>query len=356
MATAMRRPEEPAAAPDFWRSSGYRMVEVDAERRLRPTDDFLRAFLLRPEILPVGESCEAELTLHEALLTEPRLAVPGARLNELADPDARANYQTWLDFRDRLLVQPSLEGAYLELVRRGTADTPPLFLDQLVHVILRHILSDCADPLRLRAAELLFREQKVTIQDRRVMLADDETVEMQAAAAGRLGLAPEVSLARLLDPSEAPLRTVELDVLAEANAQLYWARSDRFDTVLDLSFTRPGLDALCRVLEAWVQHFTGVAVAIQPVQQIRDERWVWHLGLDAEASAILNDLWEGRTVDDARRAQLLSLFRLDFRNPDDMLARVRGRPVYLGLAMTSARHLKLKPQNLLVNLPIAGTT
>lgn len=147
-----------------------------------------------------------------------------------------------------------------------------------------------------------------------------------------------------------------MDVLHEANAGLYWARSDRFDTVLDLSFARPGLDALCRVLEAWVKHFKGAAVAIQPVQQIRDERWVWHVGLDAEASMILNDLWEGRAVDELRGAQLLALFRLEFRNPDDMLARLRGRPVYLGLAMTGARRLKLKPQNLLVNLPLAGPT
>ena len=352
----MLRPDDPTAMPDFWRSSGYRLVEVDAEQRLRPTDDFLRAFLLRPEILPVAESCDAELALHQALLAEPRLPVPAARLVELADPDARANYQTWLAFRDRLLALPSLEGAYLDLVRHDTAGIPPLFLDQLVHVVVRHILSDGTDPLRLRAAELLFREQKVTIRDGRVMLADDETVEMQAAAAGRIGLAPEISLARLLDSTEAPLRSVELDVLDEANAQLYWARSDRFDTVLDLSFTRPGLDALCRVLEAWVLHFTSAVVAIQPVQQIRDERWVWHVGLDAEASALLNDLWAGETVDDARRAQLLALFRLDFRNPDDMLARVRGRPVYLGLAMTSAWRLKLKPQNLLVNLPLAGIT
>ena len=36
-----------------------------------------------------------------------------------------------------------------------------------------------------------------------------------------------------------------------------------------------------------------------------------------------------------------------------MLPRVRGRPVYLGLAMTAAARLKLKPQNLLVNLPLA---
>jgi hypothetical protein len=340
--------------PEFWRYSGYRLVEVDGERRLRPTDDFLRAFLLRPELRPVADSCPAELALREALLAEPRQPVSPARLTALADPDARDNYRTLLAFRDRLLAQPSLEAAYLDLARRGAAGIPGLFLDQLVHVMLRHILADGTDPIGLRAAELLFREQKVTIRDGAVMVADDETVEMQAAAAGRLGLAPEVSLARLLNPSEAPLRSVELDVLDEANAGLYWDRSDRFDTVLDLGFTKPGLDALCRVLELWVRHFLAVAVAIQPVQQIRDERWVWHVGLDAEASAILNQLWQGRTIDDARRAQLLSLFRLEFRDPDDMLPRVRGRPVYLGLAMTAARRLRLKPQNLLVNLPLAA--
>ena len=41
--------------------------------------------------------------------------------------------------------------------------------------------------------------------------------------------------------------------------------------MLDLGFARPGLDALCRVLEAWVQHFTGAGVSIQPVQKITDE-------------------------------------------------------------------------------------
>jgi Family of unknown function (DUF6352) len=354
-ATRTPPPKARQAVPDFWRSSGYRLVEADADGRLRPGDDFLRAFLLRPEILPVAESCPAELALHEALLADPRLPVAAARLAALVDPDAQDNYRILLAFRDRLLAHPSLEAAYLDLVRHDTAAIPGLFLDQLVHVILRHLLRDCPDPLRLRAAELLFREQKVTIRDGSVMLADDETVEMQAAA-GRLGLAPEVSLARLLEPDEAPVWSVELDVLDEANAGLYWARSDRFDCVLDLGFTRPGLDALCRVLEAWVLHFTGASVAIQPVQQIRDERWVWHVGLDAEASALLNDLWAGQTVDDARRAQLLSLFRLEFRDPDDMLRRVRGRPVYLGLAMTGAKRLKLKPQNLLVNLPLAGTS
>jgi hypothetical protein len=336
---------------DFWRSSGYRLVQLDAAGALRPGDDFLRAFFLRPEVVPVEQSCPAELALHEALLADPRRAVPPERLATLADPDARDNYRTLLVFRDHLLAAASLEAAYLDLVRRAAADIPPLFIDQLAHVILRHLLRDCTDPLRLRAAELLFRVQKVTIQDgSSIMLADDETVELQAAEPGF------DSLAGLLAPDGSAPRSVELDVLDEANAALYWARSDRFDTVLDIGFTRPGLDALCRVLEAWVVHFTGAAVAIQPVQQIRDERWVWHLGLDREASALLNDLYEGRPVDDQRRARLLTLFRLEFRDPENMLARVRGRPVYLGLAMTAAARLKLKPQNLLVNLPLARDT
>jgi hypothetical protein len=333
--------------PEFWRSSGYRLVTVDAAGGLQPSDDFLRAFLLRPEVVPVEGACAAELALHEALLADPRLVIPEERLAGLADADAQHNYRLVLAFRDRLLAAPTLQRAYLDLVRAPATGIPPLFVDQLAHLILRHLLRDCADALRLRAAELLFREQKVTIHDGRIMLADEETVEMRAADPG------PSSLAGLLAPGDAAPRSVDLDVLAEGSADIYWARSDRFDTVLDLSFARPGLDALCRVLETWVMHFTDAEIAIQPVQQIRDERWVWHIGLDRDASALLNDLYDGRAVDDARRARLLALFRLEFRDASVMLPRVRGRPVYLGLAMSEAGRLKLKPQNLLLNLPLA---
>jgi hypothetical protein len=36
-----------------------------------------------------------------------------------------------------------------------------------------------------------------------------------------------------------------------------------------------------------------------------------------------------------------------------VLPDVRGRPVYLGLAMSAEQRVRLKPQNLLVNLPLA---
>ena len=49
-------------------------------------------------------------------------------------------------FRDHLLAHKTLEAAYLDLMRRGVGNTPPLFLNQLVHVILRNALDGCDDP------------------------------------------------------------------------------------------------------------------------------------------------------------------------------------------------------------------
>ena len=80
---------------------------------------------------------------------------------------------------------------------------------------------------------------------------------------------------------------------------------------------------------------------------------VWHVGLDAEASGILNDLYNRQHVDDARMHRLLCLFRLEFDDPADMRAAIAGRPVWLAMAMDAHNRLRLKPQNLLMNLPLA---
>ncbi|MDH3593582.1 MAG: DUF6352 family protein [Rhodospirillales bacterium] len=333
---------------DFWRDSGYHLLEPLESGRLRVTDDFLRAYFRRPEVRPVEESCAAERALHEALLKNPREAVSATRLAELADSDARENYQVVLGFRDRLVAAGTLEDCYLNaFLDEGGVRVPPLFLDQLAHAIARALLEGCKDGLRARAAELLFREQRVLLQEGAVLAADAETVEM-AAATGGFG-----SLGRLVAEAQTPLKTVELDVLSEENAETYWQREQRFDTAIALNFAAPGLDALCRVLEAWVARFLDIQVSIQPVQQITDEKWVWHLGLDAEGSRLLNDLYEGIEVEAERMERLLSLFRLDFAEPSVMAAGLEGRPVYLALAMTEDGRLKLKPQNLLVNLPLA---
>ena len=334
--------------PEFWRESGYHLLEVAADGCLRVTDDFLRAYLGRPEIRPVEESCDAERALHDALIAHPRTAVADDALAALADPDARENYRVLLAYFDRLAAAETVEACYIGCFRDPAGvQVPPLFVDQMAHVILRRILDGTDDGLRARAAELLFREQKVTLMDGALLAADSETVEMYAATGG-FG-----SLGQLLTQAQTPLRSVELDVLDEHNADLYWPRDQAHDTVLNLSFAGGGLDALCRVLEAWVRHFLGVGVSIQPVQRISDERWVWHIGLDTEGTRLLNDLYNGVEVDEARLERLIALFRMDFAEPDVMRPDIAGRPVYLAIAMTEDSLLRLKPQNLLVNLPLA---
>jgi hypothetical protein len=333
--------------PDFWRSCGYRLLTTGADGRLTLTDDFLRASLLRPELAPVPESCAAELALHERLMAAPRGAVADADLAPLADADIRENYAIWLRFRQRLTAAPSLEAAYTALFRDGV-DVPPLMVQQLTEVLLRHLLGEGADPMHARAAEMLFRPQKIAVRDDgAVMAADELTVELHSTTGG-FG-----SLGELLQQNRLPTRTVDLDVLDEGNAATYWERDERRDLAISLNRGRPALAGLCRVLERWIAHFLGVAVAIEPKPEIDDKRWVWHVGLDAEASGILNDLYNRADVDEERMGRLLCLFELSFANPADMRPAIAGRPVYLAMAMDRDSRLRLKPQNLLLILPLA---
>ena len=69
-----------------------------------------------------------------------------------------------------------MEAAYLDLVRRGVGATPSLFINQLVHVILRNVLDGCDDVFMLRAAELFFRPQRLTVHDGSLIAADEETI------------------------------------------------------------------------------------------------------------------------------------------------------------------------------------
>jgi hypothetical protein len=333
--------------PDFWLSCGYRLLKTGRDGRLVLTDEFLRASLLRPELAPIVESCPAELALHEKLIAAPRAAVAEDERAAIVDADARENYGIWLRFRDRITGATSIEAAYLALFREGV-DVPPLFVHQLTQILLRHILGVGADPIEARAAEMLFRPQKIAVtDDGAVMAADAETVEVLATTGG-LG-----SLGELLQKNRTPLRTVDLDTLDRDNATAYWDRDERHDLAISLNRGRPALDALCRVLEKWIAHMVGVTVTVRPEREIDDKRWVWHVGLDAESSSILNDLYNRVDVDDARMGRLLCLFELRFAHPGDMRPAIAGRPVYLAMAMDADGWLKLKPQNLLLNLPLA---
>jgi hypothetical protein len=333
--------------PDFWPSCGYRLLAVDDDRRLRVRDDFLRGYLLRPELAPVRESGRAEIALHETLLSDPRARVSENEVAAIEDPDTRDNLRIWLRFRDRLLRAPTLEAAYVGLFEGEGVDVPPLFVHQLTQILLRHILGTAADPIEARAAEMLFRAQKISVLNDAVMAADEQSVELLATT-GSLG-----SLGELLAQNRTPARTVDLDVLSEDNADSYWTRDERFDLAVSLNRGQPALAALCRVLQRWVAHFLAVDVTIAPEREIVDARWVWHVGLDAEASALLNDLYNGVDVADERRERLLCLFALRFADPAAMRPAIAGRPVYLAMAMDRQNRLRLKPQNLLLNLPLA---
>jgi len=335
---------------DFWRGSGYHLLARGENGHLQVTDDFLRAYLLRPELQPPDDAGEDELQLHDRLLQDPRMDHEACGLAELDDADAVDNFQIFLGFRDHLLSARTLEEAYSRLFQNSQLAVPPLFIDHLVHVILRGILDQDCSALQARAAELFFRSQRVTLEDGHVMLADEETVETFAATGG-LG-----AIGRLLVENQTPPRTVELDVLDSANEDLYWARSDRFDTVLDITFPQPGLDAFCRVLEKWLEHFHGAGMKVEPLQSITDEQWRWHSGLDAASSELLDSLYRGDEVPPERLTRLLGLFRLTIPSSAPVIAEMRGRPVYLGLASEESGRLRMKPQNLLVNLPLPAAS
>ena len=189
-------------SPDFWRSSGWHLLDRRDDGRHLVTPALLRAYLLRPELLPVEESCGAERGLHEALLEAPDRPITPVGLLRLKDPDARENYEVYARFRDLLLRSETLE------------------------------------------------------------------------------------------------------------------------------------------------------VSIQPLQSVRDQHWRWHVGLDAEATALLNALYAGEEVGEDRQARLLSLFRLELKDRELLRPDMRGRAVYLGMAQNGERELRLKPQNILVNLPL----
>jgi hypothetical protein len=215
-----------------------------------------------------------------------------------------------------------------------------------VHVILRNILEAAEDPLELRAGELFFREQKATLREGHALVADLETVERHASG-NRYG-----SIGRLIVEAQGDLGSVELDVLERANASLYWQRESRYDTVISLTYGRPALDALGRVIERWIGHFLGVPVGVRPIRRIDEPRWAWHVGLDSEATAILNEVWAGGEVEHGRLQRIVALFALTFAEPAAMRRDIAGRTVYLGLAADEQGIVRMKPQNLLLNLPL----
>jgi hypothetical protein len=326
---------------DFWLSCGHHLLDRDLGGGLLVTDEFLKAYLARPELAPPPEACVVERTLHAALLADPRRPVEAADISAIADSDARENWAVMIALRNMLLAHKTIEAAYLHLVRHGMGKIPPLFLNQLVHVILRNALDGCEDATMLRAAELFFRPQRLTTYDSLLIAADEETV----AGAHAQSASPLVSLLGL--PAEA-----EIDILNEDNAASYWERSDVFDMALDLSAGRRGLAALGDVIARWVTHLLSVKVEVEPVLEANEIDFTWYLGLDAEATRIGDALWKGEQLDQATASRIIGLYQLTIHDAEIVLDKAKGEPIYLMLATTLDGTLRMKPQNLVTGLPI----
>ncbi len=329
---------------DFWLSSGHHLVDRNADGRLVVTDELLKAYLARPEVVPPTEACLVERAIHQRLLRAPREPVEAGEIAGIADRDARENWHHLLAFRNVLLQHPTLEAAYLALIRAPRVTTPPLFLNQLVHVLLRNMLDGEADPYVVRAAEMLFRPQRLTLNDGILLLADEEVVDGTQASDHA---SPLVAIF-------GDARAKSLDVMQPETAAAYWDRSDAFDMVLDFRFGQPARQAFATVLQRWLLTLLGAEVTITPVERIEQESWAWFVGLDQEATAIGNALWRGEEPAHEGRERIVALFELVFAEPHTMLEKVRGQPVSLILATPPSRVVRVKPQNILAGLPMTG--
>jgi hypothetical protein len=359
---------------EIWPDCGYVHLSINAKGWLVPGANYWRLLLQRPELAPMDESGPAERTLHARLVDDPSLEVSPQELSAVEDADTQENYRHFLDFRQGLKTAGSLEAYYWTLMRSTQISTAPAFIDLLVQAIVRHALGDSPEAMQVRAGELLFRTQRVALTDGRMLAGDREALDTLQATGG-LG-----DLGRLLMQNQVRLKKPSNDqafqVLGADNHQRYLQEavkaSYRFDWLLDLTLEtqssvgqgqhrwdvvltnkHSGVKALTAVLERWAAHMLGVALRITPLAKVEDSGWRWHTGLDAVSSGILNDLYTGAPMEPARLAQLISLFRIDFLQPSDMRVDLVGKPVYAGIAMTDAGLLRVKPQNLLLNLPLA---
>jgi hypothetical protein len=331
--------------PFFWGASGHVLLDRDAEGRLAITDEFIKAYLARPELLPPEEACDAERALHAALMRAPRRDVAEKELAAIADADAAENWRLFIAFRQRLMDAPSLEAAYVGMIRKGVSGLPPLFLDQLAQLILRNALDESQDAFTVRAAECFFRPQRMSMREGRVLLADEGTIcdhENDIHASPLLAMLGGEAVAKL-------------DVLTKTNADAYWERSDLHDMVLDLGGEPSGRKSLAGVVEIWVRHLLGIEVSVTAKERIEDRDWRWFVGLDAEATRIGNALWRGEAVEPEEMSRIVALFSLEARESTAFDPALKGRAIHLILATDKDKKVRMKPQNLIIGLPLAAS-
>jgi hypothetical protein len=326
---------------EFWVASGHHLARRDAAGLLAVTDELLLAWLARPEVAPPPEACAAEQALFARLRGDPRAPVSAGDVAAMSDPDARENWTHLIAFRDLLIAAGTVEGAWLKQVRERRF-TPQIFLAHLAQLTLRNALDGCEDPLTLRAAELFFRPQASRVKDGAIQLADLELVE---AIERERAHQP---LTALLNPDPWG----EIDVMSASNAWTWWSRSDAHSMALAWGDEPKAREGFAAAVAAFLRHMLGVATYVEPVLGVETDLR-WYVGLDEGGTKLGDALWRGQTPPHGLADRLIGLFRLTFLNPAQAAPGLGGAPVWLILTLGADGRLRMKPQNLLVGLPLA---
>ncbi|MBO0741994.1 MAG: hypothetical protein J2P51_11275, partial [Hyphomicrobiaceae bacterium] len=123
---------------------------------------------------------------------------------------------------------------------------------------------------------------------------------------------------------------------------------------LDLSVNRRGLRALGQAITRWLSHLLALDVSIEPLTELNKVNLSWYVGLTAEGTRIGDALWQGEEIGNATEASVIALYRLGFGDRMVVTEGLRGEAVYLLAAMASDKTLRLKPQNLIMGLPLSA--
>jgi Family of unknown function (DUF6352) len=284
------------------------------------SETFLLGILASPQLALVPESCASEAALHKALRATPCKVIEPAELAAVEDADARDNYVFYQRLQAEVQAAGSLKAYYWQLIKGEVPLVPPEVLDTLTEQLTNDMLDGLLDKniaVQYAAAEWFYQRQAVHLEDGRVV--------------------HDVARDSVRDPLD-----LSHGMVNELSHGLLFR----------LSNANSGLKALSQVIEKWVAYMLDIEITVKSLAKVDDAAWRWHIGLEATSTAILNDLYLGKEVNSERLSQLVSLFKLEFKNPSVVQTDMTSRPVYLGLAMDANGFVKIKPQNLLLNLPI----
>jgi hypothetical protein len=103
----------------------------------------------------------------------------------------------------------------------------------------------------------------------------------------------------------------------------------------------------------WLAHLLGIEASIEPLTELRGMQnspgmsgWI-RMRLKWRRPPLAR-----RGLDEETNGRVLGIYRLTFADPALMLEEVGRESVYLIMAMSPQKLVRLKPQNLLTGLPI----